>query len=750
MKKEFLLFAAFGMVSLSSLSQEKRDSIRYIDLEEVKVISVRATDKTPLAYSDLDKKEIQQVNFGQDIPFLLTLTPSVITTSDAGTGIGYTGFRIRGTDANRINITTNGIPLNDAESQGVFWVNMPDFASSIEDLQVQRGIGTSTNGAGAFGASINMKTENIPSQAYGELNGSYGSFNTSKMTLKLGTGRIGNHWAFDARLSGINSDGYVDRASVDLKSYFAQGGYYADNTILKFVTFGGKEKTYHAWNGIPKDSLSANRTYNPSGYMGKDTNGNPMYYDNQTDNYTQTHYQLILLHIFNPSLTMNVAAHYTRGEGYYEEYKDEETLSEYGLKPFVYEGNTMEESDLVRQKWLNNYFGGAIFSLNYKKNKWDLVWGGAGNTYYGNHFGRVIWVKNYAGDESFFPEKEYYRNNAHKTDLNTYLKANFALSEKINIYGDAQYRFIDYRIKGTNKNWDGNHQTMEKLDINKTFNFFNPKAGIFFRLNEHHDVYASFAVGHREPNRNNYTDGNANENPTQETLYDYETGYTFKNKTFSAGINLYYMKYKDQLILTGKINEIGEPLTSNIPDSYRIGSELMAGVRFTPWLKWNGNLTVSRNRIQDYSEFASLYVGEYWTDAGQIENKFDATPISFSPEIIANSLFSFSYKNWDAGLQSNYVGKQYIDNTGSEDRKLDPYFVNNLRLSYTFHPKTLKSVSVALLVNNIFNEKYESNAWVYSYYYQPDPANPAKTRIDDSGFFPQAGTNLLVNLAVKF
>ncbi|MCL2651103.1 MAG: TonB-dependent receptor [Candidatus Azobacteroides sp.] len=751
MKKEFILFAA--LLSAQFSLAQKQDSLKTVNIEEVQIIASRVTEKTPLAYSNISKEQIGEQNFAQDIPFLLTLSPSVVATSDAGTGIGYTGFRIRGTDANRINITTNGIPLNDSESHGVFWVNMPDFASSLEDLQIQRGVGTSTMGAGAFGASVNMKTENISLTPYGEFNGAYGSFNTAKVNLKLGTGRIANHWAFDGRLSSITSDGYIDRASADLKSYFFQGGYYNDNTMVKFITFGGKEKTYHAWDGVPKDKMEAgDRTFNPSGHMKEDDNGNPLppFYDNQTDNYIQTHYQLFFMHLFDSSLQLNVALHYTPGKGYYEEYKIGRTLQEYGLNPFITnDGTVVDKSDLVRQKWLDNDFYGGIFSLNYKKNKWDVALGGGANNYTGEHFGKVIWVQNYIGGPDFYPGHEFYRSDARKAEANLYLKANYALNSQLNIYGDVQYRFIDYKINGDNDVWDWQTGAMQWLDIHEKFNFFNPKAGLFYHINSRNDLYTSFAVAHREPNRNNYTDASSDEKPVYETLYDYELGYTFKYDWLAAGVNLYYMKYNNQLVLTGKVNEIGEPLTSNIPDSYRTGVELTLAAKICSCLKWNGNLTLSRNRINNYTEYVDWY-DQNWEWAGQINNYLGNTPIAFSPDVTAGSLFSFNYKNWDAGFQSIFVGKQYIDNSGSNDRSLDAYFVNNLRLGYTFHVKNLKSLKLSAVVNNLFNEKYESNAWVYSYYQQPDAGNPSMNRLADFGYFTQAGANVLFNLNITF
>jgi len=758
--KLLLAFALFPFTSALS-RPVAGDSLKNVSLQEVEIVSVRATDKTPVAYSNLNKEAIGSVNFGQDIPFLLLLTPSVIATSDAGTGIGYTGFRIRGTDANRINVTINGIPLNDSESHGVFWVNMPDFASSLEDLQIQRGVGTSTNGAGAFGASINMKTENIPLQPYGELNGSYGSFNTSKATFKTGSGVIDNHWAFDARLSEISSAGFINRASVDLKSYFVQGAYFNEQTRIKFITFSGREKTYHAWDGVPDyilfpsdPAVKANRIYNPAGYMGDDAEGNPQYYPNQTDNYEQMHYQLSLLQVLNPNLKLNAALHYTRGFGYYEEYKQDQNLDEYGLTPFELSQESVETSDLVRQEYLDNYFGGMIFSLDYNKNKLNLSLGGGGNYYDGNHYGNVIWVKNYAGDPVFDPTHEYYRSKGKKSDANLYLKGNYSLTKKLNIYGDLQVRRIDYTIFGKNDIWDWLAGGMQDLNVREIFNFFNPKGGLYYQLNSYNILYGSIAVAHREPNRNNYTDAGTNEFPRPERLIDYELCYQFNRKNFTFSANFYYMNYKNQLVLTGKVNAIGEALTSNVPDSYRTGIELIAGVRIIPCLEWRGNLTLSQNKIKNYTEYVTVYDGDGNPEPEQQADYYGTTNIAFSPDIVANSLFTFKYKSFTAGFHSNYVGKQYLDNTGRTDandvetrkkeRSIDACFVNNLRLSYDFG----KRLSVNLSVNNLFNAKYETNGWVWSCYYrQTDGSLEPYT---EKSYFPQAGINVLANVALRF
>ncbi|GHT41189.1 TonB-dependent receptor [Bacteroidia bacterium] len=745
MKKVFLFLLASFLPFTTLLAEEiEKDSLNVLHLQEVEVVSVRANDKTPVAYSNMNKQEIEAFNFGQDIPYLLTLTPSVIATSDAGTGIGYTGFRVRGTDANRINITTNGIPLNDSESHGVFWVNMPDFASSLQDLQIQRGVGTSTNGAGAFGASINMKTGNIPLESYSEFAGGYGSFNTAKAAFKSGTGIINDHWAFDGRISSVTSDGFIDRASVDLKSYFAQGAYFNENTLLKFITFGGKEKTYHAWDGVPDYILSDifmkdNRSYNPSGYMGDDENGNPLYYKNQTDNYRQTHYQLSLLQNLNPDLNLNVALHYTKGLGYYEEYKTRRTLKEYGLT-VEQDGTLIKKSDLVRQKHLDNDFYGGIFSLDYTRDKWNVSLGGGVNRYDGNHFGKVIRVKEQLGNT----DREYYRSTGKKTDANIYLKGIYQLTGNLNVYGDLQYRHIDYSIEGQNDTWDWNNGEMQKLDVHKPFNFFNPKAGLFYQIDKENKVFGSFAVAHREPNRNNYTDAAINEVPTAERLRDYELGYKFNNRIFSAGANLYYMQYKDQLVLTGKVNEIGEPLTSNVPDSYRMGVELLLGVQITNTLKWDGNLTLSQNKIKNYTEYVLVDDGE----APQQADYYGTTNIAYSPDVIANSLFTYQYKSFNAGFQSSYVGKQYLDNTGNDDRSIDSYFVSNLRLGYNFRLKGIKELSVNLLINNFFNAEYETNGWVWAAYYHN--ATGGLDPYVEKSYFPQAGTHIMTNFILKF
>jgi iron complex outermembrane receptor protein len=733
------------LLSLGMNAKEiETDSLRTVELDDVNIMSTRATKTTPVAFTNISGEQIEKVNFGQDLPYLLSMTPSAITTSDAGGGIGYTTLRVRGVDATRINVTANGIPINDAESHSVFWVNLPDLASSVKDIQVQRGAGTSTNGAGAFGASVNLQTGHSSLKPYAEFSGSYGSFNTHKETVKVGTGLIGDHWTFDARLSNISTDGYIDRASVGLNSYYLQGAYYTDNTSVKLITFAGKERTYHAWNYASKEEMAEyGRKYNSCGYMYTDDNGVAHYYDDQTDNYVQKNWQLLVNHTFSPAWNLNVGLHYTKGDGYYQEYKDGRTLVEYALQPFMQDGALVDESDLVRKKAMDNHFGGGVFSLNYKDERLNASLGGALNRYEGDHFGKVLWVKNYAGMLS--PDHEYYRNVGTKTDGNVYLKADYSLTDNLNAYADLQYRHIDYTIEGNNDKWNSvTNDGLQRLDIDDTFDFFNPKFGLSWQINDHNRVFGSFSVAQKEPTRNNYTDGKLLEHPKAERLLDYELGYVFANKWLNIGANLYYMDYKDQLVLTGELNEIGEPVAANVPESYRMGVELMAGVKLDCGFTWDINATLSKNRVKDFTE--TLYEDE-WVGGEQWITKKGDTHIAFSPDFILNNQFGYNYKGFSASLQSQYVSKQYMSNADCENHVLDAYFVSNLNLAYTFKLPSLKSVTVGCTVYNLFNEEYENNGYAGSgFYYDGDQ----RVRYDYAGYAAQAGTNFLAHLTLKF
>lgn len=760
-KKIGLTIALLGVSYWAVAENEAADTLRHIQLEEVQVLATRATTRTPIAFVNLNKENIKKQNVGLDLPFLLTMAPSVLTTTDAGSGIGYTGIRIRGTDATRINVTANGIPMNDAESHSIFWVNTPDLASSLQDIQIQRGAGTSTNGAGAFGGSINMQTENAAPVPYAELNGSYGSFNTQRETVKTGTGLLHNHWAFDLRLSHIASDGYRDRASAKLKSYFAQAGYYGERTIVKLITFSGREETYHAWDGIPRQTLDTNRTYNPNGKIENEKGEVIGFYKDQLDVYRQTHCQLLFNHIFNPDWNLNIAFHYTNGKGYYQEYKNKRSLVEYGLKPYEIPGlpEPVKKSDLIRKKNVASDFGGMVFSLNYHSDKLQMTWGGGVHKYVNNHDGNIIWVKNYIGDVD--PDHRFYDNTGRKLDANVYGRINYELVRSLYFYADLQYRYIRYTIRGINDKWDWNAGHMQPLDLNETFRFFNPKTGLFYQINEKNSMYISFAVAQKEPTRNNYTDGFFTELPKAERLSDYEFGYNFRSSRFSVGINLYYMDYRDQLVLTGQLNEIGEAVSANVKESYRTGAEFSAGVRFADWLHWDVNATYSRNRIKYYTEYMNdvdLNWNDLYTEEGKISQTtryLGSSPISFSPDFMLNSLFSFQHKGWNASFQSQYVSKQYLNNSGDKTCTLDAYFVNNLNLSYTFKLPLTQAVTLGISVYNLFDEEYESNGYASctAVYPSTDGTKPAGVKpeiISYAAYYPNAGINALAYLTFRF
>ena len=731
------------MAALPSLLQAQEtvsDSLQ-THLQEVEITATRATELTPIAHTNIGKEQLSKMNTGVDFPYLVAATPSVVTTSDAGAGIGYTSLRIRGTDGTRINVTANGIPVNDAESHNVFWVNMPDIASSVKDIQIQRGAGTSTNGAGSFGASINLRTDRFNTQPYASISGSYGSFNTHKTTIGAGTGILDDHWAMDIRLSSIGSDGYIERAATKLQSFYLQGAYYGDDTSIRLIAFGGDEQTYHAWNYATKEQMeSFGRRYNSCGYMFTDDNGTAHYYEDQTDNYKQTNAQLLIDHSFTEKLTLDIGLHYTKGDGYYQEYKSDRKFKEYALPSFTIDGEEIKRSDLVRRKAMDNHFGGAVFALTYKNDKVTATAGGGANRYSGDHFGQVLWVKEYNGE--LLPNHEYYRNNGTKDDANIYLRSDYRPIECLNIYADAQFRHIAYSINGNNDKWNDATDSHQQLAIDEKFNFFNPKAGVSYLPNSSNRFYASIGVAHKEPTRNNYTDGKLHEHPVAERLIDYEAGYTFSSNIFTAGANIYFMDYKDQLVLTGELNEIGEPLAANIPKSYRAGIELTAALKLPCGFNWNANATFSRNRIKDFTEV--LYDNNTYH---KWEIHHNDTPLAFSPAIIANNTFAYEWHGFEAALQSQYVSKQYMSNYGIEEHVLDAYFVTNLRLAYTFGLKGIKRITVGATIYNLFNEKYENNGYAGSGYYTD--ADGTRHRYNDAGYAAQAGINAIGHITVE-
>ena len=738
-----MVTALFGVVSFGVCANSiaQTDTLSSVQLNEVLIIASRANEKTPIAFTNVTSEELAKTNIGQDIPYLLSTTPSVITTSDAGMGIGYTSLRVRGTDGSRVNVTTNGVPINDSESHNVYWVNMPDLASSVKDVQIQRGAGTSTNGAGAFGASINLLTSSPSRESYAQFDGSYGMYNSHKETLRLGSGLINNHWSFDARLSNIGTDGYIDRAKVDLYSYFAQAGYFSKNTTIRLIGFGGSENSYHAWDYASKDDMEQyGRTYNPCGLY-YDDKGNIAFYDNQIDNYIQHNFQLHVSQKFNNNLLLNVALHYTSGNGYYEQYKTKRTLVEYGLSPFYIGNEEIYKSDLIRKKSMNNGFGGGVFSLTYKNNKVDATIGGALNHYIGWHFGEVLWVRNYIGEIN--PNQEYYRNIGNKTDGNIYARANIDIINGVSAYADLQYRHIKYTISGVSDTYDWNNELMQSLNINERFNFFNPKIGLNWKLNPNNRLFASFSVAQKEPTRDNYTDGNPLDLPKAEKLLDYELGYNFGNSWINTSANLYFMDYTDQLVLTGQLSDTGNPMSVNVPNSYRAGVELALGIQPCRWFNWGINATLSRNRIKNFTEI--IYEDE-WTNPISINH--GDVPIAFSPDFILNNSFSFEYKGFEASLQSQFVSKQYLSNAHSEEQMLDPYFVSNLHLDYTFKPKYLKNLRIGFSIYNLLNEEYENNGYAGAGYYVDENGNNQIYRY--AGYAAQAPTHIMGSISIKF
>jgi iron complex outermembrane receptor protein len=687
----YFLFSIL-FVSFSYSQETIKDTTQ---LDEVLVKAVRVNKETPVSFSNLKKKEIENRNLGQDIPVLLNFMPSVVTTSDAGNGFGYTGIRVRGSDATRVNVTLNGIPYNDSESHGTYFVDMPDFASSLQSVQLQRGVGTSTNGAGAFGASLNMLTESYSKKAFGEINNSFGSFNSRKHTLKFSTGIFNNKFEVSGRISALASDGYIQRASSNLKSYFLQGNYIGKTTLIKTLFFGGKERTYQAWNGIDADKLQEDRTYNYAG-MYYDENGNIQFYNNEVDDYKQHHFQLHWNEKLSQNWNSNIAIHYTKGKGFYENYKEDTNYNDYTIIPF----DATVMVDLARQKWLDNDFYGATFSANYKTEKLDFVVGGAYNQYKGKHFGKVVWtsVGNLQGMEN-----NYYNYFGNKNDGNLFTKINYKINKKWSLFSDLQYRNITYTANGV---YNG--------EISNTFNFLNPKAGITYTLDNKNNFYISFAKANREPNRTDYE----NNTIKPEQLNDYELGWRSNNNGLNLNWNLYYMSYKNQLILTGQIDDIGNPIRANTEKSYRFGTEIDAQIKLSKKLFWTVNTTFSVNKNQNI-----------------LANK--NTDIAYSPNVIAGSNLSFTpIKNLSASILQKFVGSQYMNNIESHEAKLNDYFTTDLNLIYKITPKAIfENITITALINNVFAKEYSSNGYMWDIY---------------PYYFPQAKRNFLIGLNLKF
>jgi iron complex outermembrane receptor protein len=711
-------------------------------MQPIEVRALRAGDRAPFSKTDINKKQIETTNLGQDLPFLLNQTPSVTVNSDAGNGVGYTGIHIRGTDATRINMTLNGIPYNDAESQSIYFVDLPDFASSVNSIQIQRGVGTSSNGAGAFGATINFSTNEFNDKPYAESNNSYGSFNTWKNTVKAGSGLIDGHFTIDARLSRLSSDGYIDRASSDLHSFYLSAAWLNNNSSLRLNILSGKEKTYQAWNGIPGAKLFGDKAaldqhyannqgylyYTPADslnlYNANRRTYNYFTYNNQTDNYQQDHYQLFFNHQLDERVSFNIAGFLTRGRGYYEEYQQQAAYGDYGLTGPVIGADTLGSTDLVRQQWLDNYFYGGIFSVQYKDGPTQLTLGGGWDKYDGKHYGNVIWAQNGGIGKDY----QYYNQPAHKTDFNIYAKWQQQLTTHLSFFADMQYRRIGYDLDGFKNN--------PTLLINKHYDFLNPKAGLTWSGHEW-QTYLSWSRASHEPNRDDFEAGQDRQ-PKPETLNDFELGYEKKTSRYSWGATAYYMLYNDQLVLTGQINDVGAYTRTNIKESHRLGLELQGSARVSSFLTATANLALSRNKINNYTEFVDDY-----DNGGQKSYFYKHPDIAFSPAIVgAASLDFFPLPNYTISLPAKYVGKQYLDNSQREDRSLHSYYVQDLRMVYTLKPQPFRAIDLIFQLNNVFNRKYEPNGYTYSSY-------SGGGLVTENFYFPMAGTNFMMAVNIK-
>ena len=695
----------------------KRDS--FLLLEPVEVKATRAGENSPFTKTNLTKKQIEKMNLGQDLPFILNQTPSVVVNSDAGNGVGYTGIRVRGSDASRINVTLNGVPFNDAESQGTFFVDLPDFTSSVGSIQVQRGVGTSSNGAGAFGASVNISTNEVNLKPYVEFDNSYGSFDTWKNTIKVGSGLVSDHFTTDFRLSRISSDGYIDRASSDLTSYYFSTAYLGKKNSFRFNMFSGKEKTYQAWYGVSEADLETNRTIN---YAGMERPGEP--YDNETDNYKQDHYQLFYNQELTSRLKFSAALFYIKGKGYYEQYKADQAYSDYGLPEPIYGTDTITNTDLIRQLWLDNDFYGSIFSLHYKTDNSQFTLGGGWNRYEGNHYGDVIWA-----EKGLALPGRWYDLDAGKNDLTIYFKQQTKISSLVSFFYDLQYRKVKYDLFGFRDNPD--------LIIKNKYNFFNPKVGLSFQKNVW-SGYLSYSRGQKEPNREDFEAG-IDQQPKPEKLNDLELGIEKRNDNYDIGLTGYYMHYEDQLVLTGKINDVGAYTRTNIPKSYRAGLELVATAKINSWLNVAGNFSVSKNKVKDFTE----YIDDY-DNGGQQINQYSSTDIAFSPNMVGGATINFiPLKNVELSLICKYVGNQYLDNTQNESRKLNAYYTQDARFIYTISKGCLKELNIILQANNVFDKLYEPNGYTFSYYY-------GGSLTTENYYFPMAGRNFMVGVNMRF
>jgi len=736
MKKVFFAFTALAC-ALTVNSQQKADSLKVVKLDEVVVSATRVGEDAPIAFSNVDEVQIKKQNAAKNIPALLNLLPSVVAYTEGGTAVGNTSFRIRGTDANRINITLNGMPLNNAETQEVYWVNLPDLSNSLQSMQIQRGVGTSTNGTASFGASISMQTLGGRPKAYVDLSSAYGQYNTLLLTAAAGTGIMKNGLSLDARYSYVKSDGYIRNGKVDHKSVYAALSHYTDKQLIRLIYMNGIQHTGITWEGIDPKKVDIDRRYNGAGEY-EDENGTH-YYDNETDNYYSNIGQLLYTRYLTPSLTLNANLSYNHGYGYYENYKTERKFEEFGLPNQVVNGQEYKKSDIIRRKLMMNHLYTGGFNVAYKKDKIGLTVGGVYNYFDGNHYGHLLWVKN---NQNIPEGYEWYRNTADKKDMNAYLKAEYRPLENLSLFAEVQDRYVDYRMKGIDDD-------LMDLTNNNYYNFINPKAGASFRFAKYNELYASFGVSNREPLRADLKEslkGGISRSITSERLYDYELGYRYSSSLFSLSVNYYYMKYHDQLILTGKLNDTGYKLQENVPDSYRTGIEIAMAYTPTEWLRMDGNLTLSRNKIKNYTAYYDYYDTD-WNSLGQIGEFHKSTDISFSPNIVGTWIVTFKpFEKEDVSLSfiNKYVGKMYYDNTSNPDNRLQDHLVTDMVLSYTLNVKKTGIFDFQFYINNLASIKYNANAWVETYKFNDGSEEVYK------GVFPQAGANLMGKIRYRF
>ncbi len=739
-------------MTISATSKEELKILLFTSmktLEDVQVSTTRLSDYSTSAILVRKINPLERKNFGQDIPVLLEATPSLVTTSDAGAGVGYTGLRIRGVDATRINVTINGIPVNDPESHAVYWVNMPDLASSIENIQIQRGVGSSTNGAASFGASLNIKTQDVSEKPFGSIDQSVGSFGTYKTTIKAGTGIINKHFSLETRMSSIQSNGYLDRASSDLKSYFLSAAYIGKKSIVKTIIFSGKEITYQAWNGTPEsrvngDTAAMNTYADRNGLSSEERENllnsgrtyNYYSYKNEVDNYQQDNYQLHFTHTFNDKLILNLAGHYTYGRGYYEQYRKGENLVDYGLNPVMIESDTVQQTDLIRRLWLDNDFVGAVYGVTYKPTAHlDFVLGGSANTYFGRHFGEIIWAQ-YASNSEIY--QRYYTNDSRKSELSSYVKAVYK-RERFDVYTDLQFRHVDYTFVGK----ELVNGTPADVTQAVQFNFFNPKVGGSFKINSNQMLFLNGGISHREPVRADFVASTAENRPTFETLQDVEFGHQISTSKLSLTTNVYFMNYQNQLLLTGEINDVGAYIHSNVAKSYRLGVEVYGSYRFDKKLKLTGGVTLSQNKIAQFNEYLDTYLDTlpYYTQQVLTHTN---TNMSFSPNITGNIGFEWvPIENFNIAWMTKLVGRQFLDNTGNINRSIDPFNFSNIQFNYSIFDKFCKEIQFGLMVNNVFNQMYSNNGYTFSYAYGGQTTT-------ENFYYPQAGRNFMARVLLKF